>query len=576
MKRKIYTADFETTTNPDDCRVWATGVCDISNLNFEYGNSIDFLFKHFEKNDGAKYLFHNLKFDCEFILYELFKRGYKYVRNSKDAKEKTFTTLISDMGLFYSCKIFYGKNEFGKLKSVTIEDSLKLINMPVAEIPKAFGLDIKKLDIVYTEDREVGHELTNQEIKYLKNDVMIVAMALNKVYELGMKKMTQGSCALDQFKKTFSKRQFNYYFPNVDYCDDDIRQSYKGGFTWCNPLFQNQDIAEGIVLDVNSLYPYVMYDKMLPYGEPKFFEGKYEKDEQFPLYVQMITCNFELKKDHVPTIQIKNNPFFNPNEYLSKSQDNYGNEVDVTLCLTSIDLKLFLEHYDVYNLTYHSGWKFKQTDILFKNYIDYWYEIKQKATLEENWALRSWAKIMLNSLYGKFSTSPKGRSKYPVYDESDGMIHYVLGEEEKRNSLYIPVGSFITSYARELTIRSAQKCYDRILYCDTDSLHLIGTDLPEQLEIDNIKLGAWKVESEFRRARFIRQKSYVEEIKTKDKKTGRNIYKLKVTCAGMQKYCHKNVTFENFKNNSVIEGQLKAKRVKGGIVLMDDVFTIRM
>ena len=36
-----FTADFETTTDPNDCRVWAYAICEIGNINnFYYGNSI--------------------------------------------------------------------------------------------------------------------------------------------------------------------------------------------------------------------------------------------------------------------------------------------------------------------------------------------------------------------------------------------------------------------------------------------------------------------------------------------------------------------------------------------------------
>ena len=37
----LYTADFETTTDHLDCRVWAYGICEIGNPdNFIYGNVI--------------------------------------------------------------------------------------------------------------------------------------------------------------------------------------------------------------------------------------------------------------------------------------------------------------------------------------------------------------------------------------------------------------------------------------------------------------------------------------------------------------------------------------------------------
>ena len=57
--------------------------------------------------------------------------------------------------------------------------------------------------------------------------------------------------------------------------------------------------------------------------------------------------------------------FFRGNEYLTSS----NNEI-VPLCLNCVDLKLFFEHYDVYNLEYLSGWKFKATRGLFTGYID--------------------------------------------------------------------------------------------------------------------------------------------------------------------------------------------------------------
>ena len=61
---------------------------------------------------------------------------------------------------------------------------------------------------------------------------------------------------------------------------------------------------------INSLYPSVMYDEFLPYGDPVFFEGEYERDDYYPLYIQRISCTFKIKENKIPTIQIKNNTSF--------------------------------------------------------------------------------------------------------------------------------------------------------------------------------------------------------------------------------------------------------------------------
>lgn len=553
----LFTADFETTTDPLDCRVWACGICSIDETHsFKYGNSLEWFIEFAKNNTGSTFYFHNLKFDGEFILCYLFEHGYKHVTDRKKLKTKTFTTLISDKGQFYSLEICFNKDET-KTEKITIYDSLKILPFSVETIAKGFNLPISKLEIDYDEKREIGHILTPQEIDYLRNDVEIMSRALLTLFNQDLRQMTQGSNALYDYKKIVGKKNFSKWFPIPDY-DFDVRQSYKGGFTYCDPRKQGQDIGAGIVLDVNSLYPSVMYYRPLPYGEGIFFEGKYEPDKLYNLYVQMFTCQFELKENYIPTIQLKNNLSFMPTAYLSSSEDE-----EVTMCLTSVDLDLFFEHYHVYNITYHSGWKFKSTTGLFKEYIDKWNAVKMESTLNGNKAMRTLAKLMLNALYGKFALNPNVQSKIPYYD--NGIIKYTLGEKETRNPIYIPVGTFITAWARHKTITSAQKVYDRFLYADTDSLHLIGTEIPKGLEVDPVKLGAWKHESTFTRARFVRQKTYIEEIDGE----------LNITCAGMPSRCYKNVTWNNFIAGSSFKGKLQFTHVQGGIVLKDIDFTIK-
>ena len=481
----------------------------------------------------------------------LFQNGFTHTEE-KILKDNQFSTLISDKGQFYSIRI-----QFDNGSKVTIYDSLKILPFSVEQISKAFGLPMQKLEIDYKAAREVGHILTEQEIAYIKNDVVIVAEALSILFKQGLNKMTQGSNAMSDYKKVIGSKEFTRHFPPPDY-DSDIRQAYRGGFTYLQPKYVDKDIENGIVLDVNSLYPYVMHERLLPYGEGIFFEGEYKQDDLYPLYVQMFRCNFEIKDNHIPTLQIKHSLSFCPTEYLTSS-----NGEDVTLTLTSVDLALFKEHYNLYNVEYFSGWKFKGSTELFKPYIDKWYKIKQESTLNGNKPMRTLAKLMQNALYGKFALNPRVQSKIPYYE--DNRVKYRYGEVEYRNPVYIPVGCFVTAWARDKTIRAAQNCYNRFVYADTDSLHLIGTDYPEELEIDPVKLGAWKHESTFTRARFIRQKSYIEEIDGV----------LNVTCAGLPSAGHKYVTWENFHAGAVYSGKLMPTHVPGGIVLKDVDFTIK-
>ena len=575
---KKFTADFETTTDPNDCRVWAYALCEIGNIdNFIYGNNIeDFIKFCADKKQNYQLYFHNLKFDGEYIFNYLLNNGFVYVKDKKERRDKTFTCLISDMGQFYSIEIYFHVTKKHTNK-VSIFDSLKILNFPVEQIAKDFNLPISKLKLDYDEKREIGHILTQHEIDYIKNDVEIMARALQYMFDEKLLKMTIGSDALNNYKEI--NKNFNRYFPILDYeIDNDIRKSYKGGFTYLNEIYKNKETGCGIVLDVNSLYPSVMKYDYIPFGDPLFFEGRYEEDKLYKLYIQCFSCSFDLKKGMIPTLQIKNNPSFLPNEYIKSSEGDI-----VTLFLTNIDLELFLSHYNVYDITWHNGWKFKALKGLFTNYIDYWTERKINAKKENNNVLYIISKLMLNSLYGKFGLNPRVRGKIPYLNE-EGIVKYKLGEEEIRKAIYIPVATFITSYARRKTIETSQsiKDYtinkygiDYYIYSDTDSIHLLNIDekeLKQFVDIDDYELGKWKLESKFTRGKYLRQKCYIEEYEDK----------LNVTVAGLPKKLGKYINFDNFKQGMEIlasdndkDHKLRFKHVKGGVLLVDTDFTIK-
>lgn len=552
---KYFVCDFETELNIERTYVWAyafVGLWDDQD-HVIIGTSIDSFIEEIFKpvyNNGI-FFFHNLKFDGEFILYWLLKHGFVHT-TEKRLNNGEFSTLITDMGKFYILKVRYNNI------TITFQDSFAIIPLSVAQMAKAFGMDISKLHIEYTDHREEGGQLTDDDKEYITYDILIVQKGLQYFFDQNLNKITLGSDALADFKSIITSKKFDTYFPKPAY-DKDIRRSYKGGFSYVKEDIAGKTIGNGIVLDVNSLYPSRMYYCELPYGEGKYFEGEYIKDEVYNLYIQSITCIFEIKENYLPTIQIKNSRSFANNEYLKNS-----NGQEVLLTLTSVDLKLFFEHYNVYNLEFHGGWKFKSSTEIFKPFIDKWMAIKIEASRIGNLGLRTLAKLMLNNLYGKFALNPKVTSKIPYLDSEKDIVRYHLADPTDREPIYIPVATFITAHARYYTISSAQKVYDRFCYADTDSLHLIGTDLPN-LDIDDDKLGAWKLEKTFTRAKFVRQKTYIEEVNGK----------LEITCAGMPSTCYDQVTWDNFEKGSVYDGKLMPKHVPGGIVLVEKEFTIR-
>lgn len=594
-----WTADFETTTDANDCRVWAYSLCNIENFNiFVYGTSIDDFFDWIELHDkeNLKIWFHNLKFDGYFLISYLMSSGYSWIESPKERKDKTFTTLVSDMGQYYSITVYFRVNGHHTSK-VTFYDSLKIFNFSVEKVADGFKLPIHKLEIDYQKPRPVGYILDQQEIDYIRNDVEIMARALKIMFEQGHTKMTIASDAMTDYKSRIIG--FRRKFPLLDKgVDKDIRKSYRGGFTYVNEVWKGKEVGKGITLDVNSLYPSVMRYELMPFGQPMLFEGKYEYDPSYPLYVQCFSCKFEVKDGKIPSIQLKHNMSFISNEYVKSSK----NEI-IELTLTKPDFELFIEQYNVSDIEYNGGWKFMGATGLFDDYIDHHINEKIKAGKEGNAPQKLIAKTLLNSLYGRFGISGDSAQKVPYLD-TDGIVKFVIEKQADRQTCYLPIASFVTSYGRSKTIRTSQAIRDytvnkygedRYFYSDTDSIHanLSNDDLEElkdTLHIDDYKLGYWAKEAEFEKAIYIRQKCYIELVNGK----------VMVTVAGLPKELAPLINFDNFKVgfstagmsredmvklanvNGASEEEIKKmhhkltyKYVQGGVILADTDFTIK-
>lgn len=277
---------------------------------------------------------------------------------------------------------------------------------------------------------------------------------------------------------------------------------------------------------------------------------------------------FKLKKNRLPMIQVKGQPFrFLDTEYITECLDE-----PLELYLTSVDFDLFLHSYDIYYIEYVDGFKFKGKQGMFKDYIDYWNKVKVDNSKEGgDISLRTLAKLMLNNLYGKMATQTTLRRKVP-YLKDDGVVGYKTEYEEQKDPVYTAMASFITAYARDLTIRSALKVYKNFVYADTDSLHLLKDPTnAKKLPIDQTELGKFKLESEPVRARFLRAKTYLEEIY--NEKTGKLEFNIKG--AGMTPEIKELVTWANFHIGFKSDIKHQQKIVKGGVVICNVPFEIK-
>lgn len=647
LKFRTFVGDFETTVYSGQTytEVWASASVEMFTEDVQIFHSIAEQFEYFlSLNSHVVCYYHNLKFDGAFWLsFLLIDLGYEqaYVKTGDsindfswiprgEMKNGTFSYTISDMGQWYRIIIK------AKDKIIEFRDSMKLLPFSVKKIGDSFNTKHKKLEMEYTGFRYAGCEITDAEKNYIANDILVVKEALEIMYTEGHKRLTIGSCCLAEYQRIIGKKYYSKLFPDMyeisidsNYhtytnAGDWIRQSYRGGWCYLVKGKENRVFYNGTTADVNSLYPSMMSSRsnnIYPVGEPTFWHGNYIPNEALDptkYYFIRIRTRFYLKKGYLPFIQIKNSLMYRCNEMLETSDvysykdgkyyntyNSISGEVKgtaVVLTLTMTDYKLLLEHYDLVDFEILDGCYFNGAIGIFDDYISKYKQIKISST----GAKRELAKLFLNNLYGKMASSKSSNFKVAFVKPDKSIGFYTVVANDKQPG-YIPIGSAITSYARNFTIRAAQQNFHGsdergFIYADTDSIHC---DLQPQ-EIVGITVHpknfcCWKLESCWDEAYFTRQKTYIEHITAEDEKPIETPY-YSVKCAGMPSRCKKlfelsmqgytpqegekftdaeidflstKRTIEDFCLGLRVPSKLLPKRIRGGVLLVDTTYEMR-
>ena len=651
-KKKVYCADFETTVYDGQQRtdVWSAGQVELYTEDVTIDGSIhDYFERLFSYDWNSVIYFHNLKFDGSFILDYLinirhFRPAIMYLsdrdydikfQDKRDMMNSTFIYSISDRGQWYTITLKY-RNHF-----IEFRDSLKLLPFKLRDIAKSFGTKHQKLEMEYEGIRYPNCPRTPEEDAYQANDVLVLKEALEFMFEKGHNKLTIGSCCYSEFKKMIGKYDWKKFFPKLsdkplhpDYeatnADEYIRHSYKGGWCYVVKGKERKVYENGVTADVNSLYPSVMHSasgNRYPVGEPTWWQGDIPEDALKPerYYFVRLRTRFYLKEGKLPFIQIKGNPFYKGTEmletsdvyvkkagkYYKKFKDKNGNihDTKVTLTLTCTDYELFKEHYDLEDCEILDGCWFYTQIGLFDEYINKWAEIKKTS----KGAMRTLAKLFLNNLYGKFASNTNSSFKFAI---SDGQsLMFIDIPQHDKEAGYIPIGSAITSYARNFTIRTAQANYYGVnnrgfIYADTDSIHCdLSADELVNVPVHPTEFNHWKIESSWDKAWFTRQKTYIEHITHEDLEPIEKPY-YNIKCAGMpdnckrlfqlaldgekpdekemKKFKKKELDFlidndgnvirkelKDFDIGLVMFGKLMPKRIAGGTLLVPTTFEMR-
>lgn len=567
--------------------------------------------------------FHNMKFDAYNILYALLTLGYIYTDDIKQL-------LIQD-SRWYTFRLNY------RGISLEFRDSYNLISQPLRSFQKTFGLSIGKSTEDSWKDRldEVAtvNALLNRTepglMEYALLDVDVLQAGLDKFWELqGGKKasrLTAASLAYNEWLRVIEEHGYRtadgvYHegFIEVDkkkkltiVMDDDMAKfihditnyTYRGAVCYPNPDYTNKTLKGIYVyIDANSLYPSAMlpsvqgrnrYNQMelthyYPVGVPVRLKSmpteEIMKDRRYISFLKL-RIKAKIKPDAViPFVSLGRqgrvgegfNRLYRTNEFLR--------EIDETFWVTSIDYRSIQNYYDIEELEFIEGIIYTSENTsndIFNEYISKWRRIKEQAAREGNAGLKQLAKIMLNSLYGKFAQSIDNIETFFEFGDN-GSLTVSEGSFDGKTSLKnMGIAAMITSYAREILLDVANILSpEEFLYCDTDSIIMTESGWRKIREVkgllDKAEFGCWDVEHIVKEVKILHQKCYMItefEAFQRDHKRERTVVK----CAGASEDIKRYIRYDNFNRGETIKGarMKKSKQTIGGITLESRPFSIK-
>jgi len=422
--------------------------------------------------------------------------------------------------------VFISKWRDGE-RTITILDNLNWFGGALEKWGQELGLHKMRMPAWEASDEEW--------YVYCQRDVEILVQlwewyrSFLQEHDLGKWPITIASGALTAFRHRFL--QHRIWIPDEAEESDIARAAYHGGRT---EVFRVGRYDDGpfYKVDVNSMYPFVMREHRYPTSfEMRLQDVPLEKLS----YTLRTHCAVATVTVDTPV------PYFG---YVWDGRNVYPTGRFVTT-LCSEELRLAAARgwlVEVHDCTVYKARR------IFRSYVDFFYRQKQEADRSGLRLQRAFAKLYLNSLYGKF-----GQRGYvdevigydadfafrcePVYNAVTGE-HYLyrqIGHKVMRTTrggeawnAFAAIAAHVTANARlvlydAVQVAGREHCY----YCDTDSLILdpVGYQRLGYL-LDDQALGKWKLEAVAEEIEIVAPKHYRMDTVWKRKGIRRNAEQL--------------------------------------------------
>jgi len=386
--------------------------------------------------------------------------------------------------------------------TVILRDSYALWNSPLEKLASTFCPEIPKLTI----DIENFNPEDPEHIEYAKRDVMILLVGLPRLFDLIAEHFnvvagaTTAGTALKAWQKSLKPGEI-YNASDYGAQEEFIRQAYYGGLVF---LTSNRAHENCITFDVNSSYPSVMCDFGVPYGRIAV------SDDYMSGMPGIYRCRVRAPDGLiVPILPARNE---------RGAMRWYKGEFDT--CVTNQELIFAAKHgYEI--LEIYEGICFEEMVFPFNDMIDHCKFLRRAFKGQAGELL---AKLMQNSLYGKFGTRRQRlRMMQAANMEDEDFIGampydpdgtwYVRKEVDEEMRCLPQWAVFITAHARLKLLSTIYKIGpENVLYGDTDSITIKSGF--EHLVDSGDEYGQWKLEKEWSIFKPIAPKVYVGILKS--------------------------------------------------------------
>lgn len=355
-------------------------------------------------------------------------------------------------------------------------------------------LPIKKLkgDLDYDKIRTPLTPLTQKELDYCKNDVLVMYHGISKfkakydhIYNIPL---TQTGEVRREIKKRLSKNRRwleacrDTLPTNLDDFKDEI-SAFIGGTVISNSLYKNTTVSNVMMKDISSSYPWVMVSERYPITPFEKITKNFEKYMDSPYFAYLI--NFTARNVEAKTRCkfLSKSKVFNAKD-IEADNGRIIRSTEFTAVLTNIDFELFKKCYSAdIIINYIKVSKLNYLPDEFRKYVLELYG--NKTTLkgvigEEELYMNS--KQYVNSLFGMMVTKDISDD---IKFENDEWIKKELTLdlfEEKinikkrslsKNFLSFQFGIWVTAYARRNLWEAILALDEYVVYCDTDSVKFI-------------------------------------------------------------------------------------------------------